>query len=238
MTTSPAAQQDVRSRIVDAASRLLNEQGAAAVTTRGVAQAAGVQAPTIYRLFGDKDGLIDAVAEHVMATHVAEKAIAADAEGRTDGDPVADLRAAWRMHIDFGLANAPLYALLHAPDRASRSPAADAGLDVLRARVRQVAAAGLLRVEERRAVDMIHAAGTGAILALLAEPAAERDLDLPDALLDAVLARILAARPAADDTSVRTVAVTFATVLGDLPALTEAERALMAEWVARSLAHL
>jgi len=188
--------------------------------------------------FGDKDGLVDAVAEHVMATYVAEKAVAADAEGRADGDPVADLRAAWRMHVDFGLANAPLYTLLHAPDRVARSPAANAGLDVLRARVRRVAAAGLLRVEERRAVDMIHAAGTGTVLALLAEPVAERDPDLSDAVFDAVLAGILAAQPAADDTSVRTVAVTFATVLADLPALTDAERALMAEWVARALSHL
>ena len=38
-----------------------------------MAEAAGVQPPTLYRLFGDKDGLIDAVAEHVMATYVAAK---------------------------------------------------------------------------------------------------------------------------------------------------------------------
>ncbi|WP_338419811.1 TetR family transcriptional regulator [Streptomyces klenkii] len=33
------------------------------MTTRAVAAAAGVQAPAIYRLFGDKDGLLEAVAE-------------------------------------------------------------------------------------------------------------------------------------------------------------------------------
>ena len=47
---------------------------AAAVTTRAVADAAGVQAPTLYRLFGDKDGLMEAVAEHVMAAFVHAKA--------------------------------------------------------------------------------------------------------------------------------------------------------------------
>jgi AcrR family transcriptional regulator len=36
--------------------------GRRAVTTRAVAAGAGVQAPTIYRLFGDKDGLLDALA--------------------------------------------------------------------------------------------------------------------------------------------------------------------------------
>ena len=63
-----------RSIIIDVAAQLLQEHGPLAVTTRGVADRAGVQAPTIYRLFGDKDGLLDAVAEHVMATFVSAKA--------------------------------------------------------------------------------------------------------------------------------------------------------------------
>ena len=50
-----------RARIVDVAARLLQTDGPAAVTTRAVAEGAGVQAPTIYRLFGDKEGLLDAV---------------------------------------------------------------------------------------------------------------------------------------------------------------------------------
>ena len=233
-----AARQDVRSRIVGAASRLLRDEGAHAVTTRAVAEAAGVQAPTIYRLFGDKDGLIEAVAEHVMAAYVAEKADAADHDSaRADGDPVADLRAAWRLHVEFGVANGELYALLNAPDRAARSPATVAGLDVLRARVRRIAAAGLLRVDEQRALDLIHAAGTGTVLALLGKPADERDLDLAEAMFDVVAAGILAAEPVTADASTATVAVTFLTVITDLPGLTDAERTLMAEWVARALAH-
>src|SRR3954449_9094941 len=104
-----AAGQEGGFRIVDAASRLLRDEGAQAVTTRAVAQAAGVQAPTIYRLFGDKDGLIDAVAEHAMATYVAAKAVG------TDADPVAELRSGWRMQVDFALVNPELYALLSAP---------------------------------------------------------------------------------------------------------------------------
>ncbi|MDQ3104582.1 MAG: FAD-dependent oxidoreductase, partial [Actinomycetota bacterium] len=90
---------DVRTGIVDGAAQLLRELGAQAVTTRAVAQAAGVQAPTIYRLFGDKDGLIDAVAEHVMAIYVDTKSVAS---GQAEGDPVADLRAGWQLHVEFG----------------------------------------------------------------------------------------------------------------------------------------
>src|SRR3954451_12071413 len=114
-----ASRHKTQANIVECAAQLLREQGASAVTTRAVAQAAGMQAPTIYRFFEDKDALIDAVAEHVFATYVAGKSRA----GRA-ADPVADLRAGWETHIGFGLANAALFGLLIAPGR--RSPAADA----------------------------------------------------------------------------------------------------------------
>src|SRR5579862_10063683 len=67
-TRTYADRRETRDNLVEVAARLLREQGAAAVTTRAVAEAAGVQAPTIYRLFGDKDGLLDAAAEHVVAS--------------------------------------------------------------------------------------------------------------------------------------------------------------------------
>ncbi|MEV4719283.1 TetR/AcrR family transcriptional regulator [Micromonospora noduli] len=231
MVTTQDTRDDVRAGIVSAATQLLREKGANAVTTRAVAQAAGVQAPTIYRLFGDKDGLIDAVAEHVMATYVSGKAVAAD------GDPVADLRAGWRAHVEFGLTNPELYALIATRGSGAPSPATVAGLDVLRRRVRRLAASGLLRVDEERALRMIHSAGNGTILTLLGMPADQRDPGLGEAMLDAVLTSILATTPITPDTTANAVAVTFATVLPNLPGLTDAERALMAEWLHRSLTH-
>ncbi|MFI6236145.1 TetR/AcrR family transcriptional regulator [Micromonospora sp. NPDC050784] len=231
-TQDTTARDDVRAGIVTAATQLLREKGATAVTTRAVAQAAGVQAPTIYRLFGDKDGLIDAVAEHVMATYVSGKSVAAD---NATGDPVADLRSGWRAHVEFGLTNPELYALIATRGSGVPSPATVAGLDVLRRRVRRLAAAGLLRVDEERALMMIHSAGNGTILTLLGMPTDKRDPGLGEAMLDAVLATILVTTPATPDTTTNAVAVTFATVLPDLPGLTDAERALMAEWLQRSL---
>lgn len=224
-------------RIVAAAARLLSEEGASALTTRGVAQAAGVQAPTIYRLFGDKDGLVEAVAEHVMATYVAAKQTAV---AETDLDPVADLRAGWRLHVEFGLANPDLYALLSSATRREPSPATAAGIEVLRARVRRLATAGLLRIDEPRALGMIHAAGTGTVLALLETPADQRDLGLVDAVLDAVTGAILVADGAsyAEGDHRFTAAVTMAATLDELPGLSDAERALMGEWLARSIALL
>jgi AcrR family transcriptional regulator len=221
-----ASRRETRANLVEVAAQLLREQGPAAVTTRAVAQAAGVQAPTIYRLFGDKDGLLDAVAEHVFATYVAGKTHVADS-----GDPVADLRAGWDMHIGFGLANAALFGLLTDPSRGTRSPAAAAGLEVLRARVHRVATIGRLRVAERRAVELIHAAGTGAVLTLLSTPPEDRDLDLADAMYDAVVQSILTDVPALAQDGTTAAAVAFRTVVPRLPTLTDAERALMSEWL-------
>jgi len=227
-TRQPAGRTGQRATLVEVAARLLREQGPAAVTTRGVAQAAGVQAPTIYRLFGDKDGLLDAVAEHVFATYVASKQPV-----ESSADPVADLRAGWDAHLDFGLANAALFGLLIDPARAG-SPATAAGLDVLAARVHRLAAAGRLRVTERRAVELIHAGGTGAVLTLLALPPDRRDRGLADTMYDAVMAAVLTDAPARAGDDTVAAAVAFRTVVPDLPRLTAAERALLAQWLDRA----
>ena len=221
--------RDSRSSLVEVAAELLREHGPAAVTTRAVAQAAGVQPPTIYRLFGDKDGLLDAVAEHVFAEYVAEKMVVPD-----HGDPLADLRVGWDLHIGFGLTNGALFGLLIDPGRSARSPAAAAGLEVLRGRVHRLAAAGRLRVPEARAVDLIQAAGNGALLTLLSMPPQDRTLELADAMYDAVTGAILTDTPVAtgDDTTAAVVA--FRTVVDRLPALTDAERTVMREWLDRA----
>jgi AcrR family transcriptional regulator len=224
-----AGRSTTQARIVECAAHLLRDQGASAVTTRAVAQAAGMQAPTIYRFFDDKDSLLDAVAEHVLATYVTGKARVADG-----CDPLADLRAGWDSHIDFGLANAALFGLLTDPSRATRSPAAAMGLEVLRGRVHRVAAAGRLRVSERRAVDLIHAAGTGCVLTLLSTPPQHRDLSLADTMYEAVTRSILTDTPAipANDPAAATVA--FRALAPTLTTLTDAERGLLSEWLDRA----
>src|SRR6476469_4424604 len=109
---SSGSRADNRMRIVAVAARLLQEDGPLAVTTRGVADAAGVQPPTIYRLFGDKDGLLEAVAEQVMATYVSAKAEIVKAASAADVDPLDELRSGWEMQIDFGVANPAVFRLL------------------------------------------------------------------------------------------------------------------------------
>jgi AcrR family transcriptional regulator len=235
MSEVTSSRSGTRSRIVEVAARLLQEQGPAAVTTRGVAEAAGVQAPAIYRLFGDKDGLLDAVAEHVMATYVSAKAAIVAAASAADVDPVDDLRAGWQMQIDFGLANPMLTALLSDPARGQRSPAAQSGRQVLESRVHRVALTGRLRVSERRAVDLIHAAGTGAVLALLSRTPEQRDPGLADDLFGAVLRRIVTDAPELPHSGPVASAVALRAVAPRLDMLSPAERQLLTEWLDRAV---
>ncbi|USX54665.1 TetR/AcrR family transcriptional regulator [Lentzea sp. HUAS12] len=214
-----------RAHVVEVAARLLREQGAAAVTIRAVAQAAGTQAPAIYRFFEDKEALLDAVAEHVFAAYVATKAMT-----EQGNDPVADLRAGWDTHLGFGLANPELAGLLLDPSRAARSPAIAGGIEILRARVARVAAAGRLRVSERRAVELVHAAGTGAVLTLLSSAPQDRDPELADVLFETVARAILTDEPAGETSSATDV---VRRALPALRQLTEAERSLLSEWLAR-----
>jgi AcrR family transcriptional regulator len=87
-----------RGRIIAAAKTLIAEGGAEAATTRAVASKAKVQAPTIYRLFGDKDGLLRAAAEAVFADYVGRKNTPASQD-----DPVLALADGWDAHVAFGL---------------------------------------------------------------------------------------------------------------------------------------
>ncbi len=234
--------RNVRERIVAAAAELLHEDGADAVTTRAVAGRAGVQAPTIYRLFGDKDGLLDAVAEHAMTVFAAEKA-ALVADGAAEGtDPVAALRSGWDATIAFGLANPDLFVIMSDPRRGRGSPAVAAGLRALEERLRRVAAVGRLLVREADAVRLVHAAGTGTVLAILGEAGEageaedDRRSDLADRAWAAVASQVLVAEddvPAGPDRALRTAALTLRAGVDGLDALSPAERAVLAEWLDR-----
>jgi AcrR family transcriptional regulator len=238
MTNATSSRAGTRSRIVDVAARLLREEGPAAVTTRGVAEGAGVQAPVIYRLFGDKDGLLEAVAEHVMAAFVSAKAEDAKAASAADVDPLDDLRAGWDMQIDFGVANPALFRLLSDPDRALRSPAARSGRQVLEARVHRVAETGRLRVSERRAAGLIQAAGIGVIQTLLSTPPDQRDPGLAESMFQAVLQQILTGAPERSEGGPIAATVAFRAIAPRLDMLSEAERQLLADWLDRAISIL
>jgi len=214
---------DARQRILTATRALIAEGGVDAATTRAIASEAAVQAPTIYRLFGDKQGLLDAAAHETLAAYVAEKSRRA-----RHRDPLQDFRDGWDQHIAFGLAHPEVFRLL----ADSRSAATEAGHEVLRERIRNIARAGRLGVSEERALGLVIAMGTGTVLRLLAagDP---RDEDLATAARESVLAAITTAEAVAPtDSAVTAAAITLRASL-DQVALSEGERALLGEWLER-----
>lgn len=222
-----------RQRIVRAALALLIEGGREAVSTRAVSAAAGVQAPTIYRQFGDMQGLLDAVASQGFAAYLATKTSREQAD-----DPVEELRQGWDLHVGFGLANPALYRLLYGGARpGTEPPGARQAAAILRALVQRVAAAGRLRVSVEQAAQLIHAAGSGVTMALIATPPEERDDTLSAFARETVLAAITTVapteRPAAADTAIVHAIALRAASPEALGALTPAERGLLDEWLDR-----
>lgn len=65
MTT---AERETRQAILDAAADLIGERGYRATTTRAIAQRAGVNEVTIFRQFGTKKGLLQALGEQWAGT--------------------------------------------------------------------------------------------------------------------------------------------------------------------------
>jgi len=217
-----------KDRIVAAAAGLLAQGGREAVSTRAVSAAAGVQAPTIYRLFGDKRGLLDAVATHGFMAYLATKA---DLAPRAD--PIEDFRAGWDLHVGFGLANPALYALIHGEPRPGASPSAVIAVDVIARKVRRIAEAGRLGVGEERAVQLVFAVGSGTTLALIGLPEDRRDPALSDLAREAVIAAITTETPAMATPGPAGAAIALRAVLPEVTALTDQERGLLREWLDR-----
>ena len=230
---------DARARILRGATKLLATGGRSAVTTRAVCAAAGVQPPTIYRHFGDMQGLLDEVARETLAIHVREQT-----ERALTNDPVEDLRHGWNLHIAFGLAHPDAFALLYsAPSVPASRSVIHEGVAVLEGLVARIAEAGRLRVDVALATELIHAAGTGVTLALAGTPAEERDPRLCESMREAVLDAITVPAsvetqdggpdaPAPDRVAVHAIALHV--LLTDAPSvLTPAEQALLGDWLDR-----
>ena len=220
--------EEARGRIVGAATTLLRDGGRDAVTTRAVSAAAGVQAPTLYRLFTDMSGLLEAVAADGFARYLTKKHSQALTE-----DPVQDLRQGWDTHVGFGLENPAHYLLMYGHS-GSPSRAAAQSLERLRMLVERIAVGGQLIVSVETAVAMVHSAGVGLTLNLIGIPPGDRDPALSGRLREAVIAAITTAAPSSPPTpSAR--AIGLKAVLdqaGDL--YSPGERALLDELLDRA----
>jgi len=224
-----ASREDVRIRSIDVALQLLKAGGRDALTTRAVADAAGIQAPTLYRLFGDKRGLLDAVVEYSYVSDFNTKKAQ-----KYDPDPLENLRKAWEHHTKYGLENPILYALIVGDPRPGfPSPVTQKVQQRLGETIHQIALAGRLRVTEKQAVELVYAASTGAVLALLAMPEEHRDLRLAQDACEAVIAAITNDSPTSNKPGAEAAAITLKAALPEVKSLTDGERLFLTELLDR-----
>jgi AcrR family transcriptional regulator len=217
----PSPDSSSRDRLLLAAAELLEAAQGAEVTTRAITERAGVQAPTLYHHFGSKRGLKDAVATHGFKRFLAERE-----DAGTSSDPIDDIREGWDLHVRYGLENPYFYGLVYGRAIPGKPCGVVAEVEAMILRALEPAArAGRLRVPPERAAREILAASTGVVLTSITQPG--DDLSLSDEVRDAVLARIVTAPgPVAE------AAAALDAVLGQSK-LSEAETALLREWLAR-----
>src|ERR1041384_4220655 len=117
---------DTRTQILEAAEKLLDASPDRDISTRAVCEAVGVGAPVLYRLFGDKKGLLSAVVDYGFERYLSGKRalVASD-------DPVRDLRDGWDSHVAFALAHPAVYRLMYSPAFENVPGAAKEALDLL-----------------------------------------------------------------------------------------------------------
>ena len=102
MTTRPTAE-----RIARAARRLLDKEGAEAVTMRRVAAAVGITAMAVYRHYADRKGLLNALADEGFEELA--KRLAAAGQG---GSIEERLTRTLDVNVMFGLENPRLFELM------------------------------------------------------------------------------------------------------------------------------
>ncbi|MFE8955647.1 TetR/AcrR family transcriptional regulator [Streptomyces althioticus] len=225
---------DNRSRVLQAATELLEASANADVSTRSVAERAGVQQPVIYRIFGDKDSLLAAVVDHGLGQYLAAKRAM-----EATGDPVADLKRGWDQHTQFALEHPNVYRLMAGPGIHSAPQALGEMRRLLRAVLERVAQAGRLAITPERATEIVMSANTGVALTLLARSEADPDTELSDHMREIVLAGVLTrddGDPSPGDTvTTARAATTLAALLraAPSPSFTDAEQALLAEWLTK-----
>ncbi|WP_099041538.1 TetR/AcrR family transcriptional regulator [Mycobacterium neglectum] len=220
-------------RLLAAAAELLQEGGVDAVSTRAVAAAAGTQPPILYRRFGDKDGLIEAVTLHILEDYIQKKRKLL----KQSGDPVNDLRRLWDLFVAFGFAQPDCFALIYGNVRRGDaiSAAAETTVAMLQEAIARIADDGKLRMSVERATGLFQSCGVGFVMTQLTIPAAKRDRELSDIARENAVSSIVVTSGAS---KVRSTLTGRATALrqaigdNDLP-LSAAERDLLVEWLGR-----
>ncbi|MFE6064315.1 TetR/AcrR family transcriptional regulator [Streptomyces sp. NPDC056431] len=174
-----------RARILEATEELLATKDAPAISTRAICDLAKVGMPEIYRQFGDKQGLLTAVADIGFERFLAEKR-----KNPLTDDPVADLRTAWDSHVAFALRNPHLYRLMFTPTGDAKPGAVKEAQAILLKAVERCRDAGRLRTTPELAGRSILSANVGVCMMALSFPDLFGDSDTSPAVRDAVIGKV------------------------------------------------
>jgi AcrR family transcriptional regulator len=227
--TRAVTDDEIRGRIVRAAAELLARGGRGAVTTRAAASGAGVSPPVIFRLFGEKDGLLSALAEYGYARFTAAKAPL-----QPTGDPVDDLRTAWSLTVEFGLSNPELFLLIYSePHSEAMAAAVQSGTQRMHARIQRAAAAGRLRVAESLAADIMQASARGAVLTWLGQPEDQHDPAFITAMREAMISAVTTETATLPEPGLAGAARALKANLPRQASLSPAEYHLLTDWLDR-----
>ena len=144
--------------LLDAALKVLEEDGEAQFSTRKVCAIANVTAPTVYHHYGRADGVLSAgMAEAFGQFLESKKAVVRSA------DPVVVLREGWNDYVRFAATRPRLYAAMMSRvlDGAD-IPAAEQAFALLLARIAAIAAKGRLGPTVAAAADLMWASANAA----------------------------------------------------------------------------
>lgn len=178
------AMSTARERILEATAELLATKDALAISTRAICDRAGVGMPEIYRQFGDKQGLLTAVADIGFERFLANKR-----RNPLTADPVADLRTAWDSHVAFALRNPHLYRLMFTPAGDSRPQAIKEAQAMLLSAVERCREVGRLRTTPELAAQSILSANVGVCVMALSFPELYGGQGISQSVRDAVIGK-------------------------------------------------
>lgn len=189
--------------------------------------------PVLYRLFGDKDGLLVAVVDHVWEQYLSMKRAAVPS-----ADPLRDLFDGWESHLDFALAQPHAYRLLFGSGLVGAPAAAAEALQILQSHLERLAVQGRLRVPPSDAAQLVMAANSGVALGLLLRPAQFPDRTISTTMRDTLYRSLLTddAPDTTPDDATTVAATTLRSALLTAPAdgtFTPGEAGLLDEWLSR-----
>lgn len=221
---------NIESTILSSAAKLLAESPTGDVSTRAVCEAAGITQPVLYRLFGDKDGLLSATVDFVWDQYLAMKRAATPSE-----DPLLDLERGWDSHVTFARAHPHAYRLLFGTALSAPPEAGPEAMRLLLANLDRLAQQGRLRLPPTDAAKLVMAANSGIALALILRPDEYSNTALSGMMRDLIYRSLLVEGESRAAGSMNTAAITLqAGLAGQLAGnYTRGERSLFDEWLDR-----